>query len=145
MTPEKNWKFSMADVEERKYWKHYMKAYEACLSATSTAAAPWYVVPADDKGNTQLIVSRIVLDALKELKLEYPKSSARSDLQELRKHPQDYSLRRILAADAFGFNQPSDLPSVDAASAGPQVFCSYSWTGVTSPSTGSTILHWASI
>ncbi len=86
-TPEKNWKFSMADVEERKYWKHYMKAYEACLSATSTAAAPWYVVPADDKGNTQLIVSRIVLDALKELKLEYPKVSAqhRRELQTARK------------------------------------------------------------
>jgi hypothetical protein len=64
-----------------------MKAYEDCLSATSTAAAPWYVVPADDKGNAQLIVSRIVLDALKELKLEYPKLSSqhRQELQAARK------------------------------------------------------------
>src|SRR5579864_8447747 len=85
--PEKNWKFSLADVEERKYWKHYMQAYEACLSATSTPAAPWYVVPADDKANAQLIVSRIILTALKELKLEYPKSSSqhRRELQSIRK------------------------------------------------------------
>ena len=72
-TPAKNWKFSLADVEERKYWKEYMRAFEACLSATSTPAAPWYVVPADDKESAQLIVSRIILDALKDLKLEYPK------------------------------------------------------------------------
>ena len=56
--PEKNWKFSMADIEERKYWKQYMQAYEACLSATSTKIAPWYVVPADDKKNTRLIISQ---------------------------------------------------------------------------------------
>jgi PPK2 family polyphosphate:nucleotide phosphotransferase len=71
--PEKNWKISMDDLEERKYWKQYAKAYEACLRATSTPTAPWYVVPADDKETTQLIVSRIILDALKELKMEYPK------------------------------------------------------------------------
>jgi PPK2 family polyphosphate:nucleotide phosphotransferase len=47
--PEKNWKFGLADIEERKFWKQYMKAYEECLSATSTQDAPWYVVPADDK------------------------------------------------------------------------------------------------
>ena len=73
--PEKNWKFSAADIEERKYWKQYMKAYEDCLSATSTRIAPWYVVPADDKENAGLIISRIVLDALKGLKMAYPKSS----------------------------------------------------------------------
>lgn len=49
--PEKNWKFSLADIEERKYWKQYIQAYEACLSATSTKKASWYVVPADDKKN----------------------------------------------------------------------------------------------
>ena len=49
--PEKNWKFSADDIKERKYWKQYMKAYEECLSATSTHAAPWYIVPADDKEN----------------------------------------------------------------------------------------------
>ena len=84
--PEKNWKFSMADVEERKYWKHYMKAYEACLAATSTNDAPWYVVPADDKGTAQLIVSRIILDALEELKMAYPKSNRerRRELAKIR-------------------------------------------------------------
>jgi PPK2 family polyphosphate:nucleotide phosphotransferase len=71
--PDKNWKFSLADIHERKYWKHYMEAYEACLNATSTYHAPWYVVPADDKENARLIVSQIVLDALKELKMAYPK------------------------------------------------------------------------
>ncbi|HEY0339507.1 MAG TPA: hypothetical protein VGC34_01765, partial [Steroidobacteraceae bacterium] len=85
--PEKNWKFSTADVEERKFWKDYMKAYEKCLSETSTNEAPWYVVPADDKENTRLIVSRIVVDTLEELKMSYPKTSAkrRQELQVIRK------------------------------------------------------------
>ena len=85
--PEKNWKFSLADLEERKYWKQYMKAYAACLSATSTRAAPWYVVPADEKGNAQLIVSRIVLEVLKELRMAYPKSNPqrKRELQAIRK------------------------------------------------------------
>ena len=73
-TPEKSWKFSAADVEERKYWKDYMHAYEACLSATSTKVAPWYVVPADDKKNSQLIISEIILDTFKELKMSYPEA-----------------------------------------------------------------------
>jgi PPK2 family polyphosphate:nucleotide phosphotransferase len=86
-TPEKNWKFSSADIAERHYWKDYMKAYEKCLSATSTEQAPWYVVPADDKLNARLIVSRIVLDTLAELRLSYPKSTAarRRELRQLRK------------------------------------------------------------
>lgn len=88
--PEKNWKFSLADLEERKFWKHYMKAYEKCLGATSTKDAPWYVVPADDKLNTRLIVSRIVLDTIDALKLSYPEASAKRR-QEL------LSLRRKLA------------------------------------------------
>ncbi len=85
--PEKNWKFSLADIEERKYWKHYMRAYAECLAATSTKRAPWYVVPADDKLNTRLIVSRIVLDHIEALELSYPKTSAsrRSELLLLRK------------------------------------------------------------
>jgi polyphosphate kinase 2 (PPK2 family) len=85
--PEKNWKFSTADVEERKFWKDYMKAYEKCLSETSTREAPWYVVPADDKENTRLIVSRIVVDTLEELKMSYPKTSEkrRQELQVIRK------------------------------------------------------------
>lgn len=71
--PEKNWKFSASDIHERKYWKHYMRAYEECLQATSTHHAPWYVVPADNKENARLIVSQIVLDALGELKTAYPR------------------------------------------------------------------------
>jgi PPK2 family polyphosphate:nucleotide phosphotransferase len=70
--PDKNWKFSMADIEERKYWKQYMHAYEECLSATSTDHAPWYVVPADDKLNARLIISSIIVDTLKKLKMSYP-------------------------------------------------------------------------
>ena len=85
--PEKNWKFSLADVEERRFWNDYMHAYEKALSATSTKHAPWYVVPADDKRNTRLIVSRIVLDTLDALELSYPKTSAarRRELRALRK------------------------------------------------------------
>jgi PPK2 family polyphosphate:nucleotide phosphotransferase len=85
--PEKNWKFSMADIEERKFWKQYMKAYEECLNATSTSDAPWYVVPADDKENARLIVSQIVLDTLEGLKMTYPKTSAEreQELQSIRK------------------------------------------------------------
>jgi PPK2 family polyphosphate:nucleotide phosphotransferase len=70
--PEKNWKFSDADLEERKYWKNYMKSYEKCLGATSTSEAPWYVVPADDKENARLIVSQIILDTFTALKMSYP-------------------------------------------------------------------------
>jgi PPK2 family polyphosphate:nucleotide phosphotransferase len=75
--PEKNWKFSLADIEERKFWKQYMQAYEACLSATSTKIAPWHVVPADDKENARLIVSRIILDTFKSLKMRYPQTDAK--------------------------------------------------------------------
>src|SRR5271155_787848 len=74
---DKNWKLSLADMHERKYWKHYMEAYESCLHATSTHHAPWYVVPSDDKENARLIVSRIVLDALGDLKMAYPKTTAK--------------------------------------------------------------------
>jgi len=73
--PDKNWKFSEADIKERNFWKEYMKAYEACLSATSTADSPWYVVPADDKKNARLIISQIVLDTFAALKMSYPKVS----------------------------------------------------------------------
>jgi PPK2 family polyphosphate:nucleotide phosphotransferase len=85
--PEKNWKFSSADIAERKYWKQYMQSYEECLSATSTHAAPWYIVPADDKQNTGLIISQVVLDALKDLKMAYPKTSPehRRELLAIRK------------------------------------------------------------
>ena len=85
--PVKNWKFSQADLAERKFWKDYMKAYEACLSATSTAHAPWHVIPADDKENARLIISQIVLDTLSSLKMNYPRTSKahRRELQSIRK------------------------------------------------------------
>jgi PPK2 family polyphosphate:nucleotide phosphotransferase len=75
--PEKNWKFSLADIEERKFWKQYMQAYEACLGATSTKTAPWYVVPADDKENARLIIAQIIVDTFKTLKMSYPETDAK--------------------------------------------------------------------
>ncbi len=85
--PNKNWKFSLADIEERKFWKQYMHAYEECLSATSTAHAPWYAVPADDKENARLIIAKIVVDTLAGLRLAYPATGAarRRELQQIRK------------------------------------------------------------
>lgn len=85
--PEKNWKFSLGDIEERTFWNHYMTAYEECISATSTNDVPWYVVPADDKENARLIVSQIVLDTLEGLDASYPKTSAerRQELLTIRK------------------------------------------------------------
>ena len=84
--PEKNWKFSMADVEERRFWKEYRSAYEDCLSQTSTKDSPWHVVPADDKLNARLIVSSVILDTLKDLKMSYPPTSdeRREELQKFR-------------------------------------------------------------
>ena len=70
--PEKNWKFSQADMTERGFWDDYQHAYELCLSATSTDDAPWHVVPADDKKTARLIVSQIILDKLDSLKLAFP-------------------------------------------------------------------------
>lgn len=85
--PEKNWKFSLADIEERKYWDQYMEAYEACLSATSTETAPWYVVPADDKQNARLIISHVIVETLESLNMRYPQpTKARlKELQTIRK------------------------------------------------------------
>jgi PPK2 family polyphosphate:nucleotide phosphotransferase len=88
--PQKNWKFSLSDMNERALWDDYVRAYEECLAATSTKAAPWHIVPADDKLNTRLIVSRIVVDALKSLKMGYPKTP-RARLRELE------AIRRQLA------------------------------------------------
>jgi PPK2 family polyphosphate:nucleotide phosphotransferase len=84
--PERNWKFSAADMQERNFWKQYMQAYEACLSATSTKSAPWYVVPADDKENARLLISQIILDTLGGLKMRYPQPDVqrRQELQAIR-------------------------------------------------------------
>jgi len=84
--PTKIWKSSMSDVEERNLWKRYVSAYEKCLTATSTANAPWYVVPADDKENARLIISGIILERLYGLKLKIPDPSAERlrELEEIR-------------------------------------------------------------
>ena len=85
--PDKNWKFSQADMAERGFWTQYMAAYEACLGATSTDRAPWHVVPADDKESCRLIVSRIVLDTMEGLQMSYPPVTPerRNQLLSLRK------------------------------------------------------------
>lgn len=85
--PEKHWKFSSSDVKERNHWDDYMRAYQECLQATATAAAPWYIIPADDKKNARLIISHIVISVLKSLKMQYPSSGdvRRADLDTIRK------------------------------------------------------------
>jgi PPK2 family polyphosphate:nucleotide phosphotransferase len=84
---KKNWKLSVDDLKERKYWRDYMAAYEDCLTATSTSHAPWYIVPADDKENARLIVSEAILHTLRNLDLSYPKTTPkqRRELQQIRK------------------------------------------------------------
>jgi PPK2 family polyphosphate:nucleotide phosphotransferase len=88
--PQKNWKFSRADIHERKYWKRYIGAFEDCLTATSTRHSPWFAVPADDKRNARLIVSQILLDTLSSFKMTVPKTTAKH-LLELK------TIRRLLA------------------------------------------------
>jgi PPK2 family polyphosphate:nucleotide phosphotransferase len=85
--PEKNWKFSQADVAERKFWNQYMEAYEDCLNATSSKTTPWHVVPADDKYNARIIISQLVISALHDLKMNYPEMTParQRELQTIRK------------------------------------------------------------
>jgi PPK2 family polyphosphate:nucleotide phosphotransferase len=85
--PDKNWKFSAADIHERTYWKEYLRAYEHCLAQTSTHHSPWYAVPADDKENARLIVSQILIDAFDDLSMAYPKTTSkrRRELQAIGK------------------------------------------------------------
>ena len=85
--PRKNWKFSLSDLQERRQWSHYTRAYEHCLSATSSVHAPWYAVPADDKKNARLIISSVLEQTLRALKLEYPKldPALRRQLKALRR------------------------------------------------------------
>jgi polyphosphate kinase 2 (PPK2 family) len=70
--PEKNWKFSPADVQERRHWDAYMSAFEDAIRATATKHAPWFVVPADNKWFTRLVVSAAIVAAIEKLELEYP-------------------------------------------------------------------------
>ena len=85
--PEKNWKFGATDIAERELWDDYMKAYEDCLSATSTKSSPWYIIPADDKKNARLIIAQVILATLTSLRLSYPKPAAehRKELESIRK------------------------------------------------------------
>ena len=91
--PDKNWKFNLADMQERNFWPQYTQAYEACLSATSTKDSPWYVVPADDKENARLLISRIILDRLEALKMSFPQPDAqlRQEFQAIRQQLMDES------------------------------------------------------
>lgn len=75
-TPDKNWKFSEADVHERERWDDYMTAYEEMIAGTASKHAPWYCVPADNKWYTRLVVASAIVDAMDELKVSYPKISA---------------------------------------------------------------------
>jgi polyphosphate kinase 2 (PPK2 family) len=74
--PEKNWKFSIEDTKERQFWNDYMKAYEDTVRYTATKEAPWYVVPADKKWFTRMVVASAIIDAMASLDLKYPKLSA---------------------------------------------------------------------
>ncbi|SHH52903.1 polyphosphate kinase 2 family protein [Bradyrhizobium erythrophlei] len=75
-TPEKNWKFSASDVHERRYWRDYMRSFEDAIRATASEHAPWYVVPADNKWFTRLVVAAAIVEAVEQLDLAYPKVSA---------------------------------------------------------------------
>ncbi len=85
-TPEKNWKFSAADVKERQYWDQYMDAYESMIQTTSSKESPWHVIPADNKWYTRIVVSGIIIDTLASLNLHYPKVDEKrlTQLKEVR-------------------------------------------------------------
>src|SRR5919198_143115 len=89
--PSKNWKFSAADLDERRLWDDYMKAYEDALSRTSADHAPWFIVPADHKWFTRLTIAELIVDAIERLSLDFPKPS-RAQLKELAK-----ARKRLLA------------------------------------------------
>ena len=93
--PAKRWKFNMADVAERARWDDYMDAYEDMIRETSTEDAPWYVVPADNKGFARLIVAAALDDALDDLKLELPKVANTPELQKVRKALLDESEPKV--------------------------------------------------
>jgi len=95
--PEKNWKFSLQDVIEREHWDAYMQAYEDMIRSTSTEAAPWYVVPADHKWFTRVVVAEVIADTLESLNLTYPKVDAEKK-KELE------AARALLKAEANGKN-----------------------------------------
>lgn len=92
--PEKHWKFSFADIDEREYWDDYMQAFEDCINATACKDAPWAVIPADDKLNMRLLVTSIVLQELRKLDLQYPPANERlaSEMDEVKARLQSQKL-----------------------------------------------------
>jgi len=85
--PDKNWKVNMGDLHERKYWKEYQHAYQDAISETSTDDSPWYIIPADDKKNARIIISHILLNYLKSLKMNFPRVTPEhlKELEQMRK------------------------------------------------------------
>lgn len=81
VTKQKNWKFAMSDIQERQHWDRYQKIYSSVISATSTKAAPWYIVPADNKWYTQYVVSQIVLKTLRKINPKFPKLAPEVEAQ----------------------------------------------------------------
>jgi PPK2 family polyphosphate:nucleotide phosphotransferase len=84
--PDKNWKFSDADIKERQFWPQYMQAYEDCIASTTSTEAPWYVIPADDKRNARLIIAKAIVETFKSLDMHYPNvdEARKQELQRLR-------------------------------------------------------------
>jgi PPK2 family polyphosphate:nucleotide phosphotransferase len=124
--PEKNWKFSLADAQERKHWKDYMEAYQDVIRATATRYAPWYVVPADKKWFARLVVAGAIYDALSQLGLRYPVvgpekrkelAAARSELVREKKANGKRAKRKNLAAQPRPAPRASQRPSDDVTPA----------------------------
>lgn len=92
--PDKHWKFSFADIEEREHWNEYMQAFEECINATACKKAPWAVIPADDKLNMRLLVTSLVLQELRKLNLKYPPANERlaSEMDEIKARLQSQKL-----------------------------------------------------
>ena len=89
--PDKNWKFSASDIRERQYWDDYMQAYDEAIRVTASKASPWFVVPADNKWFTRLVVAAAIVEAVENLDLEYPRlpqdqmkdlAAARAELEQ---------------------------------------------------------------
>ncbi|WP_184068315.1 MULTISPECIES: polyphosphate kinase 2 family protein [unclassified Paraburkholderia] len=104
--PDKHWKFSAADVRERRYWNDYMHAYEEAIRATASEAAPWFVVPADNKPFTRLIVAAAIVEAVEKLDLEYPKAT-QEQMKDLAAAREELDAE---AVDETRPDQPGDDP-----------------------------------
>ncbi|MCC8404342.1 polyphosphate kinase 2 family protein [Paraburkholderia sp. MMS20-SJTN17] len=104
--PEKHWKFSAADIRERRYWNDYMHAYEEAIRATASEAAPWYVVPADNKPFSRLVVAAAIVEAVEKLDLQYPKPT-QAQMQDLAAARKEIDAE---AVDGMRRDQPAGNP-----------------------------------